>query len=565
MNNKSLMMQVHNYAKLWGVQVRVQGSVAYTNGKCINIPRFNEQDEHSCRLACAYLAHESGHIAYSDFDLLGKISSKCRKLLYTLLNIVEDSRIEKIMSSKWIGVYENLSMLNQELSKIAIKNLSDLKNSTVNLIPRMLQITSWACQKYIQQYDTDHYILDTLKDFPKLKDFIYKLAELLLNAPMCNNTQDAYKLAKKIQALLTDEYNTIKGTSAGGAGIKDNNNSDDNEGIEGNEDNEGNEDSDGNESNKDSDDKDSSVSSDDFDACAEIFGQSTLASALESSFSSVITNSSTREDLGIISECPRVKAGSADWLHHTGLALKINSLTLALHNYVKAKTLATSEQVDVGRRLNVKRAIRIPLGETRVWNKKTYDLDHNTSIHVLVDASSSMLSRASDGNFPDYKLTRCDHAKICAYCIAKALEGVPNTESQVSFFPAVCTIDGRNDDCGYEVGMCKQANESVQRTLKYFDQSPSGSTPMAQALAYALSKFKYSDKDRNIILIITDGMPDSITNVQRQLQQIEHLGVELRVLSINCEVAQKLFPNCVVTDASVLLDNANKVIKQLFN
>ena len=558
------MMQVHNYAKLWGVQVRVQGSVAYTNGKCINIPRFNEQDEHSCRLACAYLAHESGHIAYSDFDLLGKISSK-KKLLYTLLNIVEDSRIEKIMSSKWIGVYENLSMLNQELSKIAIKNLSDLKNSTVNLIPRMLQITSWACQKYIQQYDTDHYILDTLKDFPKLKDFTYKLAELLMNAPMCNNTQDAYKLAKKIQALLTDEYNTIKGTSAGGAGIKDNNDSDDNEGIEGIEGNEDNKDSDGNEDNKDSEDKDSSVSSDDFDACAEIFGQSTLASALESSFSSVITNSTTREDLGIISECPRVKAGSADWLHHTGLALKINSLTLSLHNYVKARTLATSEQVDVGRRLNVKRAIRIPLGETRVWNKKTYDLDHNTSIHVLVDASSSMLSRASDGNFPDYKLTRCDHAKICAYCIAKALEGIPNTESQVTFFPAVCTIDGRNDDCGYEIGMCKQANESVQRTLKYFDQSPSGSTPMAQALAYALSKFKYSDKDRNIILIITDGMPDSIANVQRQLQQIEHLGVELRVLSINCELAQKLFPNCVVTDASVLLDNASKVIKQLFN
>ena len=543
------MMQVHNYAKLWGVVVRIQGSVAYTNGKCINIPRFNEQDEHSCRLACAYLAHESGHIAYSDFDLLGKISSK-KKLLYTLLNIVEDSRIEKIMSSKWIGVYENLSMLNQELSKIAIKNLSDLKNSTVNLIPRMLQITSWACQKYIQQYDTDHYILDTLKDFPKLKDFTYKLAELLLNAPMCNNTQDAYKLAKKIQALLTDEYNTIKGTSAGDADIKDNNDSDDNEGIEGN---------------KDSADKDSSVSSDDFDACAEIFGQSTLASALESSFSSVITNSTTREDLGIISECPRVKAGSADWLHHTGLALKINSLTLALHNYVKARTLATSEQVDVGRRLNVKRAIRIPLGETRVWNKKTYDLDHNTSIHVLVDASSSMLSRASDGNFPDYKLTRCDHAKICAYCIAKALEGIPNTESQVTFFPAVCTKDDRDDDCGYEIGMCKQANESVQRTLKYFDQSPSGSTPMAQALAYALSKFKYSDKDRNIILIITDGMPDSIANVQRQLQQIEHLGVELRVLSINCETAQKLFPNCVVTDAGDLINNANKVVKQLFS
>ena len=101
--------------------------------------------------------------------------------------------------------------------------------------------------------------------------------------------------------------------------------------------------------------------------------------------------------------------------------------------------------------------------------------------------------------------------------------------------------------------------------MKYFDQKPMGSTPMAQAMAYALTKFKYSDKDRNILLIITDGMPDSIPNLKAQLGQCKHLGIELRVLSINCELAQKLFPNCVVTDASVLLDNANKVIKQLFN
>ena len=69
-------MQVHNYAKLWGVQVRVQGSLAFTDGTKITIPRFDTSDEHSCRLACAYLAHESGHIAYSDFNLLSQIKKK---------------------------------------------------------------------------------------------------------------------------------------------------------------------------------------------------------------------------------------------------------------------------------------------------------------------------------------------------------------------------------------------------------------------------------------------------------------------------------------------------------
>ena len=547
MNNKSLMMQVHNYAKLWGVQVRVQGGLAFTDGTKITIPRFNTSDEHSCRLACAYLAHESGHIAYSDFNLLSQISKE-ERLLYTLLNIVEDSRIERLMSKKWIGVYENLLMLNRELSRIAVKNLDSLHGNTINLIPRMLQITSWLCQKYIQQYNTEIYMLKTLEVYPCLQDFTDKLSELLMNAPMCNDTHEAYDLAKKINTLFKKEYSTRKEKPqqiqrdliVGGT-----DNTDD-EGTPISIDNKDSEDNEG---------KTRSTNNTDFNTGIEAFNEWSIQKAIETSVSKA-PESSTRDDLGIISECPRVEAGNVDWLKSTGLSIKINSLTLALHNYVKAKTLATSEQVDVGRSLNVKRAIRIPLGETNIWNKKTYDLDHNTSIHILVDTSSSMLSTASDGNFPDYRFTRIDHAKICAYCIAKALEGIPNTESQVSFFPG-----GGN----YEVGICKQPWESVKSTMKYFDQKPMGSTPMAQAMAYALTKFKYSDKDRNILLIITDGMPDSIPNIKEQLEQCKHLGIELRVLSINCEIALKLFPNCVVTDASVLLDNANKVIKQLFN
>lgn len=539
-------MQVHNYAKLWGVQVRVQGGLAFTDGTKITIPRFNTSDEHSCRLACAYLAHESGHIAYSDFNLLSQISKE-ERLLYTLLNIVEDSRIERLMSKKWIGVYENLLMLNRELSRIAVKNLDSLQGNTVNLIPRMLQITSWLCQKYIQQYNTELYILKTLEVYPCLQDYTDKLSELLMNAPMCNDTYEAYDLAKKINTLFKKEYSTRKEKpqQIQRALIGDIDNTDDEEtpisiDIKYSRDNEGNT---------------RSTNNTDFNTGIEAFNEWSIQKAIESSVSKA-PESSTRDDLGIISDYPRVEAGNVDWLKSTGLSIKINSLTLALHNYVKAKTLATSEQVDVGRSLNVKRAIRIPLGETNIWNKKTYDLDHNTSIHILVDTSSSMLSRGSDGNFPDYRFSRIDHAKICAYCIAKALEGVPNTESQVSFFPG-----GGN----YEVGICKQPWESVKSTMKYFDQKPMGSTPMAQAMAYALTKFKYSDKDRNILLIITDGMPDSIPNLKEQLEQCKHLGIELRVLSINCELALKLFPNCVVTDASVLLDNANKVIKQLFN
>ena len=364
MNNKSLMMQVHNYAKLWGVHVIVQGGFAFTDGTKIIIPRFNTSDEHSCRLACAYLAHESGHIAYSDFNLLSQISKE-ERLLYTLLNIVEDSRIERLMSKKWIGVYENLLMLNRELSRIAVKNLDSLEGNTVNLIPRMLQITSWLCQKYIQQYNTELYMLKTLEVYPCLQDFTDKLSELLMNAPMCNDTYEAYDLAKKINTLFKKEYSTRKEKPqqiqrdliVGG---KDNT---DDKGTLISIDNKDSEDNEG---------KTCSSNTTDFNTGIEAFTVWSIQKAIETSVSKA-SETSTRDDLGIISDCPRVEAGNVDWLKSTGLSVKINSLTLALHNYVKAKTLATSEQVDVGRSLNVKRAIRIPLGETNIWNKKTYE------------------------------------------------------------------------------------------------------------------------------------------------------------------------------------------------
>ena len=48
---------VANYAKLFGVKVKIAGSVAYTNGKLINIPRLDLDDPVAARLAYGYLAH----------------------------------------------------------------------------------------------------------------------------------------------------------------------------------------------------------------------------------------------------------------------------------------------------------------------------------------------------------------------------------------------------------------------------------------------------------------------------------------------------------------------------
>lgn len=61
---------VKNYARKFGVTVRMQGSLAYTNGKTITIPRLDITDPIKARLAYGYLAHESAHVRYTDFLFL---------------------------------------------------------------------------------------------------------------------------------------------------------------------------------------------------------------------------------------------------------------------------------------------------------------------------------------------------------------------------------------------------------------------------------------------------------------------------------------------------------------
>ena len=149
-----------------------------------------------------------------------------------------------------------------------------------------------------------------------------------MNAPMCNDTHEAYDLAKKINTLFKKEYSTRKEKPIQicRALIGDVYLTDD----------EGNPISIDNKDSEDNEGKTCSSNTTDFNTGIEAFSEWSIQKAIETSISTS-SESSTREDLGIISDFPRVEEGNANWLKSTGLSVKINSLTLALHNYVKAK------------------------------------------------------------------------------------------------------------------------------------------------------------------------------------------------------------------------------------
>ena len=280
-------------------------------------------------------------------------------------------------------------------------------------------------------------------------------------------------------------------------------------------------------------------------AAARMLASNGGSSVLEAVSSGKTTSS--REDFGVFADVT-ADEGRADF----GDTIKASyGVVNALRNYIRAKTTSLKELSEQGRRLNVKRLVRAPCGETRVFLNRTLELEHNTNVQLLVDASSSMLTSDNSDS------SRIEDANKVALILAKALDKLENVDRAVYYFPGISS----------ETAVALRKDEPLGQTqMARFDQKPRGSTPLAQAMWQAFENMKFTDKERNVLLVITDGMPDSVNNVKDCFEFAEKHNIEVYGISIRSEMILKLFKKCVVIEnAQQLQDKATHIIKSLFN
>ena len=132
--------------------------------------------------------------------------------------------------------------------------------------------------------------------------------------------------------------------------------------------------------------------------------------------------------------------------------------------------------------------------------------------------------------------------------ICMALEGIDGIRSMATYFPG--------ETSEYEIAL--RENEKASRVAPRFDQRPRGSTPLAQGLWYAFQKIDKLECRRNIILVITDGMPDSVSNVDTCFKYAKQKKIEIYGLSIRSALILKLFEKAQV------LENASELEKMSF-
>lgn len=551
---KTLPLIVSNYSGLFGIEVKIQGKKAYTDSKTIVIPRLNYDSDASVTLAFGYLAHESAHIRYTDFKLVAK-AHKRDNIFFYIFNILEDSRVEKLIGRRFIGVYENLEKLHINLlgNIKDFKDILDRAETSVLFFAFISLLSTHVCQRFkVLEYLKVSYkkVLNVID-----KDLVDILISEIKKLPTCKGTEDCFNLTDVIYTLIKEkscDFLNCQNTDTNDkcANLNDKNSSDDNKKAEFND------------VNKDFNKKDRGAKRKenlDLDRVLKdidnIYNDNNTFSNIPDYLrplsrllsDSVDIDTTTRDDFGKVSgglcSCGRddfkdsvIKATS---LQRNRLIRKIYSLKEDL-----------SKRATQGRKLNVKKIPLMPFGYNKIFLKKDIETSLDTCVQILVDVSGSMLCH-DDGD-----KSRGDLACQCALALALALEGVEDLDVGVTYYPG--------DDCEYETAL--KFNEKASVVSARFDQDPKGSTPLAQALWHAFDLFIKQGRRRNIVIVITDGIPDSIKKTQDVLNILDNNNIEVYGIGINVSPIEKIIEkSIVIEDGTFLLNTSFNLFLKLFD
>ena len=174
---------------------------------------------------------------------------------------------------------------------------------------------------------------------------------------------------------------------------------------------------------------------------------------------------------------------------------------------------------------------RLAVGNPRIFVKNGFRESPDTAVHILLDSSGSM-------NDSGLML-----ANAVCYAMGKALQGIPGVNLGITAFPGV-NVAKRG------ATVLPVLRHSEKLTTR-FPEIAYGMTPMAESLWWVMQQMCCLHENRKIILIITDGKPDSIPAAQEAFKQAQKKSFECYGLGIMC------------SSIATLLSHTSRVIETL--
>ena len=492
-NTKAVMQALPLVAsilgKKYGVRVEIGGAQAYTDGQTIHLPALPlDVPEEFLTLARGYVDHEAAHIRETDFTLLREVVLS--PLEHHVWNIIEDWRVENALVHKFPGCRENFRWLIQHVFS---QRVPDCKLPGVTILNWMvLFVRTWDVPSLAEVRDDLAAQMD--REIPGLRMRLEKILDEVRIS--CRSTARAVEYARKIVREL---QLTAEGEAQPEASSEDASPSSNQDPVS--------------VSQAPANQKLQSLLSATQDELPPALGE-VLAAQLESE-----SQLAGPQRLEVAKVNPRpllaLTAQEIQEALQTSVALRAK-----LHGLLQATVQVRAVAGRQGR-LDTKNLYKLTTAEPRVFCRHAARQGINTAVHILLDCSGSMVRRI--------KLT----AMAC-YAVAKALSQL-RVNVAITAFPGACLPDG---------SFCSVAPivRHGQQVHSRLNLDPDGSTPMAEALWWTMQNMLGLRENRKVILILTDGEPDSYDATIHALRTAKDIGFEVHGIGIGSTGMEYLLP-----------------------
>ncbi len=549
---RSLSLVASVLGRKYGVKVEMGGADAYTDGKTIHLPAMpSEVPDTLLAMARGFLDHEAGHVRETDFAALQE--ARLSPIEMHVWNTLEDWRVEHRLAALFPGCRQNFDWLIAHL--FGSDDLDELAEPAANILNwLLLEVRSWDVLSLSRQRDSLARQVD--RDFPGIKAKIENVLKLVRTK--CMSTQDAIKYAREIVRALDQYANPVSQPepstefqsqeaepSAGGPSEsldrseRSEQSAPDGQGEknvrpEGADDplqDEGQDadaDQDGLSEPDDGDVLESSGVGEVSERAREHVqsllgaGEDALPQNLGNILASVLketSRDSVQSSIAVAVQTSKYAGPlSGDDIQEARQAC--NALRTRLGGLLQTKVLARAAGGRRGR-LDTGQLHRLAVSDPRVFRIKAERVGIDTAVHILLDCSGSMVRRIH---------LACQ----ACYAVASALEA-SRINIAVTAFPGTQTPDGSYSTIAPVI-------RHGQKVSPNLDLSPAGGTPMGEALWWVMQEMLPLAEKRKLVLIVTDGDPDSVDCAIQAIEQGMRAGFEIYGIGITSQAIMGLLP-----------------------
>ncbi len=439
-----------------------------------------------------YLDHESAHIRHTDFD--GIMAQKPTALEKALWNTLEDWRVETELGKRFPGCRTNFHWLIRHL----FTGQGELPSLSPVLDWILLTVRSWIAPEIAPDRDTLSAQLDTL--IPSLTGTLRPILEEARQR--CHDSLSCLEYARKIVQKLRQTANDLKRNRRKGAQTPTEENA------------------------------------------AQVSGGGAMQARhhLEQLLKTPTEKHSS--DLGAIlkerlqesirampSNGPKIEMATEESptpllidaaFRHDTRATALG-LRARLHGLIQATRLVRHAPSRRGT-LDCHRLYGVAVSDPRLFRRSQPKPAINTAVHLILDASGSMHKR----------MTLAGQACLA---LAQALE-------QAGVSVGITAFRGRDGGKLHGeplvIPLLRHGERVKSITML---ETPGGSTPLAEALWWVLPRLAACRETRKIVIIVTDGVPDSADQTTDAVAALEKIGLEVYALGIRSSRIGALFPN----------------------